>query len=382
MPGGWLADRFSTRPLLSVLIGVWSFFTLLTGLATGYWTLILARIGCGVAEAGAYPSSSKLVPRWIPILSRGSANGIISAGGRLGGAWAPIITAFVITSLGGWRTPGRIFGSIGLIFAVIFWFIFRDRPSEHPLCNRAERDLIEGNVSPEVLESPAVNPARSRVPWGALIFSRDMWAMCAYQALTNVGWVFLVTLMPTFLKEVKGLSEVAVGWMATVALMAGFVGNLAGGWFTDAMVRRYGLRLGRMIPMVTTRIPAALAYLVCLRLNSAWGCVAMFAMVAAMTDLGMPAAWGYAQDVGGRNIAAVFAWPNMFGNIGAGITPKALVLINSRFDPNHNYHASLIFLAIAFLLSSVVAMGIRADVKLEPEQSDARGFDVVMGKQG
>ncbi len=376
VPSGWLIDRFSTRPLLSLLIGLWSLFTLITGFATGYWTLMLARIGCGVAEAGAYPASGKLVPRWVPMLSRGRANGIISAGGRLGGAWAPIITVYFMTSLGTWRTPGRVFGAVGIVFAFIFYFIFRDRPSEHPLCNAAERKLIQGDSPPEPPKG------KTGVPWGALVGSRDMWCMCLYQMLTNVGWVFLVTLMPTFLKG-KGLGEVTVGRMATVALMAGFAGNLAGGWFTDAMVRRYGLRLGRIIPLTVTRIPAALAYLACLWLDSPWACVAAFAIVASMTDLGMPAAWGYIQDVGGRNIAASFAWPNMWGNIGAAITPVILVWINARFDPHQNYHASLIFLAAAFVASVFVAMGIRADVKLQTEPPvPPSGFEVVVGAPG
>ena len=70
MPAGWLADRFGTRPLMTILIAVWSLFTLSTGLATGFWTLVIARVGCGIAEAGAYPVSSKMVPRWVPLLDR------------------------------------------------------------------------------------------------------------------------------------------------------------------------------------------------------------------------------------------------------------------------------------------------------------------------
>src|SRR4051794_12507549 len=58
VPAGWLADRFGSRTLMTCFIALWSAFTLLTGLAAGFWTLLLARIGCGLAEAGAYPASS------------------------------------------------------------------------------------------------------------------------------------------------------------------------------------------------------------------------------------------------------------------------------------------------------------------------------------
>ena len=146
MPAGWLADRFSTRSLMTWLIAIWSLFTLSTGFATGFWTLVIARVGCGIAEAGAYPVSSKMVPRWVPLLSRGRANAIVSAGGRFGGAVAPLLTALAIALLGTWCTPGWIFGGVGVAFAFVFWIVFRDRPAEHPWCNAAEIKLIEGDI--------------------------------------------------------------------------------------------------------------------------------------------------------------------------------------------------------------------------------------------
>src|SRR5665213_3364971 len=290
MPAGWLADRFGTRPLMTILIAVWSLFTLSTGLATGFWTLVIARVGCGIAEAGAYPVSSKMVPRWVPLLDRGKANAIVSAGGRFGGAAAPLLTALAIAFLGTWRTPGWIFGGVGVAFAVVFWIVFRDRPSEHPWCNDAEIKLIEGNT-PEPVSS-----RRSRIPWLGLLTSRDMWLMCGYQWLTNIGWAFLVTLMPTYLITVTKMSEVTAGKMATLALLCGIVGMMIGGWLTDMLTRRLGNRRGRMIPMVWSRVIGAAAYLLVLKFNSPWACVAAFGVVAAMTDLSIPPTWGYIQD--------------------------------------------------------------------------------------
>jgi nitrate/nitrite transporter NarK len=261
--------------------------------------------------------------------------------------------------------PGWIYGGAGIIFAGIFWWICRDRPAEHPACNAAERELIERDQDPELREPTGARPIRT--PWRGLLTSRDMWLMCLYQFLTNVGWVFLVTLMPKFLSTAKGLSEGESGKMSSIALLIGGLGGmLVGGWLTDSLTRSYGVRLGRMIPMVWSRLAGAAAYLICLALDSPWVAVAAFATVAAMTDISIPAAWGYVQDVGGRNIASTYAWPNMWGNFGAALTPSILTWLNSTFDPHHNWHASLIFLAIAFFLSGFAAYWIRADVKIEP----------------
>jgi MFS family permease len=396
MPAAWFGDRFGARPLLTTLIIIWSGFTLMTGFAVGLWSLILARIGCGLAEAGAFPCSGRLIPRWTPLTRRGGANAIVAGGGRLGGAVAPWLTGLLIVGWtwgswhipANWRTPALIFGVVGIFFALAFWRICRDRPSEHTGCNQAERDLIEHDPASALVEGataprtklPEQTPVRLRTPWKGLVTSRDMWLMCLYQFLTNVGWAFLITSMPSFLREAKGLGEKEAGLMATMALLAGIGGMLAGGWLTDTLTRHFGLRKGRMIPMVWSRLAGAIAYLICIKLQSPWVAVAAFAMVAAMTDISIPATWGYIQDVGGRNIASSFAWPNMWGNFGAALTAPMLTWINHKADPHpsietwlystnnphHDWNASLIFLAGAFFLSGFAAYWIRADVKIEP----------------
>jgi MFS family permease len=370
MPAAWLGDRFGARKLMTWMIVIWSVFTLLTGSAIGMWSLMLARIGCGLAEAGAYPCSGSLIPRWVSLSGRGRASAFVAGGGRLGGALAPYLTAFAIIALGSWRMPGWIFGAVGIAFAAVFWWVCRDRPVEHPGCNEAEVAIISRGQAPEFQESIKTHRG-IRIPWRGLLTSRDMWLMCLYQFLTNVGWVFLVTLMPLFLRETKGLSEMQAGKMATWALLAGLVGMLAGGWLTDALTRRFGVKIGRGIPMIWSRVIGAGAYVLCLYLDSPLIAAAAFGMVAAMTDISVPAIWAYIQDVGGRSVASTYAWPNMWGNFGAAVTPSILTWINVTFDPNHNWHASLLFLAGAFLLSGVAALGIRADVKIVQSEDPA-----------
>lgn len=371
LPAGWLIDRISIRSLLTWLIAIWSAFTLLTGASTGLAMLLVARIGCGLAEAGAYPAASRLITRWVPDANRGVANAIVSAGGRAGGAAAPGITALAILYLSTWRMPAYVFGLTGVAFAFVFWFTFRDKPEEHPACNEAERELISfGKAASRQAET------RTATPWLAMLASRGLWLMCIYQFLTNVAWVFLVTLMPTFLKEAKGMSETGAGRLASFSLVFGMSGVLIGGSLTDFLTRRLGVRRGRMIPLVWSRVAGTAAYILCLKFQSPTFAAVAFAVVAAMTDIAIPPTWAYIQDVAGKHIGAIYAWPNMWGNLGAAVTPPALTFINKHFDPSHSWHASFIFLAAAFLLSGVAALGIRADEKIEPDE--VRGFPVII----
>lgn len=99
VPAGWLTDRFGPRWMLTCFILLWSLFTGLTGLATGFVMLFVLRIGFGFAQAGAYPTAASLLSVWSPLSQRGTASSIVAMGGRVGGALAPLLTALLIVQL-------------------------------------------------------------------------------------------------------------------------------------------------------------------------------------------------------------------------------------------------------------------------------------------
>ena len=139
VPSGWASDRFGARPMLTIYIAGWSFMTALTGLAGGFWGLLLARLGCGIFEAGAYPTSGAVIRRWTPFSQRARASSLVAFGGRIGGTLAPLLTALMIAHFANWRPALWIDGLVGLLIAGFYWHIVRTRPEDHPRCNPAER---------------------------------------------------------------------------------------------------------------------------------------------------------------------------------------------------------------------------------------------------
>ena len=145
IPAGWIGDRYGPRIALGIYLFFWSLCTGLMGMVSGYGLFLLLRLGCGLFEAGAYPLANGIVRKWVPLSGRGTASGIVAIGGRLGGAIAPMLTNFLAAGASdGWRKPFIIYGLIGMVGAIIFWVWYRDEPSQHPLVNQAEIDLING----------------------------------------------------------------------------------------------------------------------------------------------------------------------------------------------------------------------------------------------
>ena len=322
IPTGWASDRFGARKILTAYIVLWSLSTALTGLMSTFAGLLALRLLCGAAEAGAYPTSGSVIRRWIPIDRRARASAAVAFYGRVGGALAPVITTWMVIQLGHWRRPLWVDGAVGLLIAALYWHVIRDRPEEHPDCNAAERNLIG--------HPPNEPPVPTREFFGMFrTFCRDrnLWLNGLGQFCTNVGWAFLVTWLPKYLKKDLHVPDEEGAMMVTLVLACGMLGQLTGGYMADWCVRRFGLRRGRVLPLFVSGTLGGIAYLVSLRQDTPWGLVACFCCVSFSVDLGNPATWAFMQDIGGRATAAAFGWGNMWGNLGAGVISQVAPLI-------------------------------------------------------
>jgi ACS family glucarate transporter-like MFS transporter len=250
-----------------------------------------------------------------------------------------------------------VFALAGLAVAGLFWFLTRDDLASHPRCNEAEVLLIREGQPPEV---PSEGRRVSRVPLGALVRNGSMWLMCLSQMGTNVGWVFLVTWLPRYLAEAHKVPIEERGLLASIPLLVGWVGMMAGGWATDTLAQVLGVRWGRALPLALSRFVAAGAYVACLFGVDAYTATLAFAVVAFATDFGLPATWACNLDVGGRHVGSVLGWGNMWGNFGAALSPLLLNWVVG----SDNWNAGFLTCGAAFLLSGVWSLGINAAVPI------------------
>ena len=323
-PAGYLADRFGPRRMLVTYILLWSLCTALTGFIGGLIGLIVVRAACGLAEAGAYPASSLLVTRWFPFTQRARASSVVAFGGRIGNSLALWLTASAIALLGSWRPVLWIYGSIGIVLALATHFVFRDYPATHPWTNQAERDLIAGDSQGG---TPPATALRQKFPFMPLLRHRGLWFLNLGTIGMNIGWAFLITWLPKYLQDVRGLDSVTANRYVSIALVGGLGGMLFGGWWCDFLTRRFGRTWGRRLPFLTGSAVAVAAYLLCPLLESPVAIAVAAGVVAFATDSMVPAVWAVAQDIGGTHVASTLAWSNMWGNFGASAVAKLIPFI-------------------------------------------------------
>lgn len=358
VPSGWLSDRFGARLMLTLYVLLWSLFTGLMGVVAVLAALVAFRLGCGLAQAGAYPTCGSVLSRWVPFAERGVASSVVAVGGRVGGATAPLLTAYLLLALD-WRSVLLLYGLVGVLVAAAFWLYYRDWPRLHPRCNTAEVFQIEGG-RPAGLSSP--HGRVGALPLRYLAGNRSLWCSSLSQFGTNFGWIFLLNWLPRYLEEVHDPPLTERGWMAFTPPFVGIAGMFCGGWLTDGLARALGLRWGRRLPMALSRFSAMAAYLACLALRSPWAVVAALAVVAFSTDLGTASVWAFKQDVGGRHVGSVLGWGNMWGNVGA----FAATLVLNDLAVAHGWGAVFLACAAAFFVAGIAALGVDATSPVAP----------------
>ncbi|MFO0797107.1 MAG: MFS transporter [Gemmataceae bacterium] len=335
IPGGALADRFGPRLVLTLCIAAWSIVTAATGLVWSFAALVVVRLLLGVSEAGAYPAAAGLVKRWARPDERGRFSATVAAGGRLGGAVAPAMTAVLAAALVAvglvtwgenpsgvhWRGVFVVYGLFGILVAAGFWAFVRDKPPEGIAEEAPKPDPdAEWHALP-----PAAKPRELSFlgRLGLLARTPNMWLFGIIQFCVNLSWAFLITLMPTFLKDADVDLGVR-GWLQSGVLFAGCVGTFLGGYVADGCRRRFGPRWGRSGPMMAMMGTCCVTCAVAAAGPPLWVVVAMLVVMSLCQDVGVPSIWAFAQDVGGRNVGAALGWGNMLGNFGAALSPILL----------------------------------------------------------
>lgn len=120
IPIAWLADRYSRVNIISISLTLWSGFTAVSGLATNFLQLAIARIGVGIGEAGGSPPAHSMISDLFPKEKRAGALAIYSLGIPFGIMLAFFASAFFLQGgAADWRMVMIWVGLPGIALAIL-----------------------------------------------------------------------------------------------------------------------------------------------------------------------------------------------------------------------------------------------------------------------
>jgi sugar phosphate permease len=315
---GWLGFRWGTRRAFSLYALVWSSLAGLTALARGFPSLVTLRAGLGVAQSGAFPCTANILSKWFPVRRRALAAGIMSCAMPIGAAIAAALTGVLLQWMS-WRLIFAIYFVPGALWAVVFYFWFRDRPEDHPSTNEAEAEIIRGHRTPErQAESEVALPPAPSVPWVDLARNPAIWALSAQQLFRGLGFYFFVSWFPKFLKQTEGIDTKEAGLLASIPLIMDMVGRLLGGASSDWVVARTGSRwLGRSGVAGGSLLLCALCFSGVGLVDGALSVTLVISVGAMLAGMSSPCSHAVSMDIGLQFTAVVFAVMNAIGSLDA-----------------------------------------------------------------
>jgi MFS transporter, ACS family, hexuronate transporter len=242
---GPVLDRSHLRWAFGTAVVAWSTVSAITGLATGFASLIIFRLLLGVMESANWPAAIRIVARALEPGERALGNGIFTSGTSVGALIAPAVILAISSTLG-WRWAFVLLGSLGAVWAVAWLLGTRGKELEpvwrEPQPQRGERPGFQFRVFAEIVKSPHFFP------------------VLMVAILVNPCLYFSVNWLPTYFAQHRGLAPGRqLGWILTLIYLGLDLGNLVCGTAILMLARRgYAAPAARRIVFLWATAPLLL----------------------------------------------------------------------------------------------------------------------------
>ncbi|MAD17241.1 MAG: MFS transporter [Alteromonadaceae bacterium] len=220
IPIAWLADRYSRVNIVAISLTLWSGFTALSGMATTYTQLAIARIGVGIGEAGGSPPSHSILSDLYPKEKRAGALAIYSLGIPFGIMLAFFASAFILK--GGdanWRLVMLSVGIPGVLLAILLKLTIKEPPRG-------------GNLNSAAAKTPSWQSIK------VLLTIPSWWGMCIAISLASFGSYAISTwMMDFYLRAYPNLD------LTSLLIKVGIINGTAyafGVWFGGVITDKWG----------------------------------------------------------------------------------------------------------------------------------------------
>jgi sugar phosphate permease len=273
----------------------------------------------------------------------------------VGGALAPPIVV-AIEQRQGWRAAFFVLGSLGIFWAAIWYWWFRDTPREKAGVTSEEIEIIG---------QPAVSSAH-KLPWAKVIRNPNFLRLLLMYHTYCWGGYFYLSWLHTYLQLGRGFTENEMSVASALPSCAGLIGILAGGYFSDRLARTRSLRFARCSIGAGGLIVSGVLLTTATLTANRWGAVALLTIGLGAMDLMLPVAWSICVDAGREHAGAISGAMNMAGQLGSLISSVAFGYWVEWFG---NYDRALMPLAAMLVVSGCVFAMIDPDQKMIPDHT-------------
>ncbi len=357
MPGGHLAERWSAKKFVSILLVMWGICSVGCGLVQTARQFSVMRFLLGVAEGGVWPAVLVLLSHWFPRGERARANAY----------WMLCLPIAVIVSspLSGWilshwtwRALLIAEGALPFLWLVMWWTMVDDYPHQAHWITPEERNYLETTLVRESSEMDFGKTEGARgTPWRELVRPAVLVMVVVYllQNIGNYGYLFW---LPSALQNVQKMSNQLVGVLAAIPYLITAVGMVIVSRHSDKKRERrhhvaFGLAWGGACMLTCILLTAH---------HAAWGFLAVSLVGAGSYGMLGPF-WAIPTETLPRSVSGpAMGMVNALGNLGGYFGPLAVGFV---FHRTGDFRYAFAVLSLAMILGAVSALSL-------PQRAKAR----------
>lgn len=231
--GGWMVDVWGSRFIWPIAAITWSLCVASLGFAGGFWGFIALRFLLGVTEGPHFPAMSRSICDWLPPSERARALSQSLVAIPLSSVIGAPLTAQLVASFG-WRMMFVIISAAGIVWAFVWYYLFRDKPEDCPYIKDEEKKLIASTVVTRNSEEKSPIDWRYILTHPALIANNIAYFAFGYMLFFATLW------LPGYFSSQHGLDLKSVGWYLTIPWLVGAVFLKAGGILSDWLYNKTG----------------------------------------------------------------------------------------------------------------------------------------------
>lgn len=357
VPAGIMAEKFGPKKMLTFALVWWSAFTILTGVVKNHGLLYTMRFLFGVGEGPMYPSNAVFNTYWFAKSEKGRASSALLAGSYFGPVIAPFVTIAIYQAFG-WEAVFFIFGAIGIVIAAIWAIIAKDLPEHHKMVNEAEKAYIMENRD-------VVQTDKKSAPWGIFFKRFSFFAIAGqYFVVQFVITLFLIWL-PTYLQEEYHVVLKDMKFLAAAPWLMMFILIMAGGTISDAIISRgYSRFRARALIAIFGFIVFAVSLFLSVQTNNMMMNLIYLSLCLGGVGLSMGMSWASATDLGRNFSGTVSGWMNLWGNVGAFLSP----MLGGYLVQHYGWDTTFYLMIIPAVLAIVLWFFVKPDQPLIVEE--------------
>ena len=354
--GGIIVDLWGARRVWAWASVAWSTATAMLGLASGMWMLFAFRLFLGLTEGPCFPALTRVVTDWLPMSERAKSTAIglaaVPMAAVVGGHLIPHLILTV-----GWKPMFFVLGSLGIVWAVIWYYAFRDYPENSKFVSPKELALIrEGQPSDAGKSCAEIRRHHldtGTTTWKFILFNPSL--LANNYAFFAFGYLlfFAVNWLPGYLEQTYHVELKHVGWFVTAIWLPATILLPAAGFLSDYLWKKTGsMRIARSHQIWICQLLCAICFFAVTQVHSL---PIATALISAGLGIGLaPNAAFYAlnSDLAKDRAATSLGLMDSFF-AAAGIMALALTGILSDKSGNFNLP---IMLLVGFTLTSVVGI--------------------------